>query len=92
MSLTVCSQNAIFIRNHIAHSTTGASPYFLMCEERPSLKHARVFGCTAYVLGRPYGAKFKTQGLVGVLLEVLYHGVYKVLSMNERDSPMIVES
>lgn len=85
-------KHAILIRNRIPHSATGVSPYFLMRGERPSPKHARVFGCTAYVLKLPEEAKFDTRAFERVSLEVLDHGVYKVLVKDEVGSPMIVES
>lgn len=56
---------------------------FLMIGSRPSLKYISVFGCAAFVLRQPAGSKFDAKAREGVLIEVLEHGVYKILIQEE---------
>ena len=51
-------KHAIHVRNRMPHSATEETPYLVMIEQKPSLKHIRVFGCAAYVLRQPSGSKF----------------------------------
>lgn len=52
---------------------------------RPSLKHVRVFGCTAYVMRPPRPTKLEARGVEGVNLESLDHGVFRVLVNESSD-------
>jgi hypothetical protein len=69
----------VFVRNRVRHSSTGASPYYMVTGEKPSLKNIKVFGCRAYVLILPTPSKFESRAEPGVLLECLLYGIYKVL-------------
>ena len=85
-------KHVVLIRNRVAHSTTKVTPYSLLVGKRPTLKHVRVFGCTAYVLKLPRESKFNARAQEGILLEVLDHGIYKVLVKNAQGTYHIVES
>ena len=85
-------KQVVYIRNRVAHSTTGETPYSMVTGEKPSLKNVRVFGCAAFVLQQPRGGKFDARAMEGVLLEVKDHGVYKVLVKEDSDTYSIVES
>ncbi len=63
-----------------------------MTGDRPSLKHMKVFGCTAYALRVPPGTKFEARALEGVMLENLDHGVTKVLVDDNTGASRILES
>jgi hypothetical protein len=63
----------------VRHASTGASPYYMVTGEIPSLKNLKVFGCRAYVLILPTPSKFERRAEPGALLECLSYGVYKVL-------------
>ena len=43
-------KHVIFLRNRVQHSTTGTTPFSVVMDERPNLKHIRIFGGTASVL------------------------------------------
>lgn len=85
-------KHVIYVRNLVPHSAIGTTPFSVLTDEKPSLKHVRVFGCTAYVLRLPTGPKFESRALEGVYLETLEHGIYKVLVTDETGIPRIVES
>lgn len=85
-------KHVTYIRNRVPHSATNASPYLNLTGKKPSLKHARVFGCVTYVLKLPRGSKFEARAMEGTLLEVLDHGVYKVLIRDDSGSYLIVTS
>ena len=82
----------VFVRNRVQHSTTKATPHLLVNGQKPSLKHARVFGCAAYVLKFPHDKKFDARAEEGILLEVMKYGVYKVLVKRKHGLYNIVES
>jgi len=85
-------KHVIYVRNRVPHSTIGVTPYSVMTGAKPSLKHVRVFGCTAYVLRLPRGTKFESRALEGVYLETLEHGIYRVLITEDDGIPRVVES
>jgi hypothetical protein len=74
----VAIKHVVYVRNHVRHASTGASPYHMVTVEKPSLKNIKVFGCRAYVLILPTPSKFERRAEPGVLLECLSYGVYKV--------------
>lgn len=51
---------------------------------QPSLKHARVFECAAYVLKMPPEAKLAAMAMEGILVEVLVFGVYRIFVKNDQ--------
>ncbi len=63
-----------------------------MTGDRPSLKHIKVFGCTAYALRVPRGTKFEAPALEGILPDNLDHGLYMVLVDEDTGVPRILES
>ena len=65
-------KHANHVRNRVPHS--GKTPYLVMTGNKPSLKHIRVFGCTAYVLRQQAGSKCKSRAVEGDL-ETLDHGI-----------------
>jgi len=85
-------KHVVYVRNRVAHSTTNQTPYSLVTGEKPNLKNVRVFGCAAFVFKQPEGRKFDPRAIEGVLLEIMDHGVYKVLVKEEHDLYSIVES
>lgn len=85
-------KHEVYVRNRVPHSKTGEPPLFPMTDKKPNLKNLRVFGCAAYILKLPEGSKFEARATEGILLEVLDHGVYKVLVRYDDDWYSIVES
>jgi len=85
-------KHVTYVKNRVPHSTTGSTPYSVFTGNKPSLKHVRVFGCTAYVLRLPEGTKFEYRALEGVYLETLEHGIYRVLITDDDGIPRLVES
>ena len=85
-------KNVVYVRNRVPHSATGLPPFTVLQDSRPSLARARVFGCRAYVLKLPRGSKLEARAREGVLLEILDHGVYKVLVASDDGAPMVVKS
>jgi hypothetical protein len=72
-------KHVVYVRNCVRHASTGASPYYMVTGEMPSLKNLKVFGSRAYVLILPTPSKFERRAEPGVLLECLSYGVHKVL-------------
>lgn len=70
---------------------TEKTPYWMFFDEKPSLKHLRVFGCLAYVLRLSKGSKFDTNAIEGVYLETLEHGVFRILVADDDDFPKLFE-
>ena len=85
-------KHANFVRNRVAHSSTGITPYFSVTGDKPNFKYLHVFGCGAYVLRLPRGSNFKPRAYEGVYLETFQYGVYRVLITEENDLPKVVES
>lgn len=85
-------KHVIYVRNRVQHFATGKSPFEVVTNRRPNLKHIRVFGCTAYVLQLPRPSKFSNRAIEGVYLETVEHGIFKVLVMEEDKSYRIIES
>jgi hypothetical protein len=82
----------VYVRNCVCHAPTGASPYYMVTGEKPSLKNIKVFGCRAYVLILPTPSKVERRAESGVLLECLSYGAYKVLVplKDEGESKIII--
>ena len=72
-------KHANFVRNRVAHSSTGTTPYFSVTGEKPNFKYFHVYCCAAYVLGLPRGSNVKPGIYDGVYLETLQYGLYRVL-------------
>ena len=85
-------KNVVYIKNRVPHSTTGSVPFELLRGSKASLTYAKVFGCMAYVLRQPEGRKLEPRASEGVLLEVMDHGIYKVLILRQDDLCSIVKS
>ena len=85
-------KNVVYIKNRVPHSTTGSVPFELLRGNKASSRYAKVFGCMAYVLRQPEGGKLEPRAIEGVLLEVMDHGIYKVLILRHDDLYSIVES
>jgi hypothetical protein len=73
------TKHGVYVRNRVRHASTGASPYYMVTGEKPSLKNIKVFGCRAYVLILPTPSKVERRAEPGFLLECLSYGAYKVL-------------
>lgn len=64
----------------------------MLTNQRPNLKHVRVFGCCAYVLQLPRPSKFEPRPNRGLPVYTLPHGVYKLLLQDENGTYHFVES
>lgn len=78
--------------NRVPDTAVRTTEYAKVTGIKPSLKHVRVFGCTAYVLLVPRSSKFESRALEGVDLETLEHGLYRVLIHDEDFGVRLFES
>lgn len=63
-----------------------------MNDEKPSLKHVRVFGWATYVLRLPRGTKFESRAFEAIYLKTMDHGVYKLLVTGKDVIPRVIVS
>lgn len=66
--------------------------FYVISDEKPTLKHVHVFGCPEYVFQLPRRSKFEPCEIEGVYLETMVHGIYKVLVIRDEGILRIVES
>lgn len=80
----------VHVRDRVSHPKTGETSYSVVTGLPPSNKHASVFEWTAYVLKQLSESKFHDKAIGRVLVEVLDHGMYKVLIKEGHDYKIVV--
>lgn len=73
-----------YIKNRLPHSGIGCSPFEMLTGRKPTLKHCRVFGCSAFVYTEKPKSKIHARSIEGIFLGCDDNGVYLVESLNDR--------
>lgn len=72
----------LYVKSRIPHSRTKLPPLMRISDTKPSLKYARVFGCTAFMLNQPRGTKLDPRSSEGIFLEAMECVTYKIFLPN----------
>lgn len=73
-----CVEYVAYVKNRLPNSAISCYPYEKLTGRKPSLKHVRIFGFTAFVYDENLMSKFHSTGRPGIMLGYNDHGVYTV--------------
>ena len=77
------------MRNRLPHAVLKHSPFEKLTGEKPTLKHIRIFGCTAFVYEHHPKSKVHARATPEIFLGCTDHGVYLIERTTDRK---IIES
>lgn len=72
-----------YIKNRVIHSGIRKTPYETLTGKQPTLKHAKVFGCSAFVYNHSPKTKVHGRASPAIFLVCNDHGVFTVERMTD---------
>ena len=73
-----------YVKNRLYHSAIKRSLFEALTGKKPTLKHVRVFGCSAFVYNHAPASKVHARAVPGIFLGCNDHGVYIVERLTDR--------
>lgn len=68
----------VYVKNRVLNRSIGCSPFEKLTGEKPTLRHARVLGCAAFVYEHEPKSKVHARAAPAIMLGCNDHGVYTV--------------
>ncbi len=76
--------HVVYVKNRLLHKGIGCSPFEKLTGNKPTLRHVRVFGCSAFVYNHDPATKVHARSMPGIFLGCNDHGVYAVELITSR--------